>query len=77
MLSLVINGQQVSTNNYPLDWVWSAPSGPSIIELKRSRVATTCNSVIVESVENVTLLLIETIENVSPLYLEEIILLKC
>ena len=50
---------------------------PSIIELKRSRVATTCNFVIVESVENVTLLLIESVENVSPLYLEEIILLKC
>ena len=49
----------------------------SIIELKRFRVATTCNFVIVESVENVTLLLIETVENVSPLYLEEIILLKC
>ena len=77
MLNLAIIGQQVSTNNYPLDWVWSAPSGPSIIELKRSRVATTCNFVIVESVENGTLLLIETIENVSPLYLEEIILLKC
>ena len=77
MLNLAIIGQQVSTNNYPLDWVWSAPSGPSIIDLKRSRVATTCNYVIVESVENVTLLLIETIENVSPLYLEEIILLKC
>ena len=54
MLNLAIIGQQVSTNNYPLDWVWSAPSGPSIIELKRSRVATTCNFVIVESVENVT-----------------------
>ena len=66
MLNLAIIGQQVSTNNYPLDWVWSASSGPSIIELKRSRVATTCNFVIVESVENV-----------SPLYLEEIILLKC
>ena len=77
MLNLAIIGQQVSTNNYPLDWVWSAPSGHSIIELKRSRVATTCNFVIVESVENVTLLLIESVENVSPLYLEEIILLKC
>ena len=49
----------------------------SIIELKRFRVATTCNFVIVESVENVTLLLIESVENVSPLYLEEIIFLKC
>ena len=49
----------------------------SIIELKRFRVATTCDFVIVDSVENVTLLLIESVENVSPLCLEEIILLKC